>query len=76
MNMKNILISTIVLISFIFPVYNVGDVVSTSDQNVILSVCDQTSEHSVGDEVSLASWNGDLNGGDYHVIWLEMSASW
>jgi len=76
MNMKNILISTIVLISFIFPVYNVGDVVSTSDQNVILSVCDQTSEYSVGDEVSLASWNGDLNGGDYHVIWLEMSASW
>ena len=76
MNMKNILISTIVLISFVFPVYNVGDIVSTSDQNVTLSVCDQTSEYSVGDEVSLASWNGDLNGGDYHVIWLEMSASW
>ena len=76
MNMKNILISTIVLISFVFPVYNVGDIVSTSDQNVTLSVCDQTSEYSVGDEVSLASWNGVLNGGDYHVIWLEMSASW
>ena len=76
MNMKNILISTIVLISFVFPVYNVGDIVSTSDQNVTLSVCDQTSEYSVGDEVSLASWNGDLNGGDYRVIWLEMSASW
>ena len=76
MNMKNILISTIVLISFVFPVYNVGDAVSISDQNVTLSVCDQTSEYSVGDEVSLASWNGDLNGGDYHVIWLEMSASW
>ena len=76
MNMKNILISTIVLISFVFPVYNVGDAVSTSDQNVTLSVCDQTSEYSVGDEVSLASWNGDLNGGNYHVIWLEMSASW
>ena len=53
-----------------------GDIVSNSDQNVTLSVCDQTSEYSVGDEVSLASWNGDLNGGDYHVIWLEMSASW
>ncbi len=76
MNMKNILISTIALISFVFPVYNVGDAVSISDQNVTLSVCDQTSEYSVGDEVSLASWNGDLNGGDYHVIWLEMSASW
>ena len=76
MNMKNIFISTVVLTSFVFPIYNVGDVVSTSDQNVTLSVCDQTSEYSVGDEVSLASWNGDLNGGDYRVIWLEMSASW
>ena len=76
MNIKNMIISTLVLISFIFPVYNVGDTVTISDQNVTLSVCDQTSEYSVGEEVSLASWNGDLNGGDYRVIWLEMSASW
>jgi len=76
MNIKNMIISTIVLISFVFPVYNVGETVTISDQNVTLSVCDQTSEYSVGDEVSLASWNGDLNGGDYRVIWLEMSASW
>ena len=76
MNLKNMIILTIVLISFAFPVYNVGETVSNSDQNITLSVCDQTSEYSVGDEVSLASWNGDLNGGDYRVIWLEMSASW
>ena len=76
MNMKKMIILNIVLISFAFPVYNVGEIVSNSDQNITLSVCDQTSEYSVGDEVSLASWNGDLNGGDYHVIWLEMSASW
>ena len=75
MNIKNIIISS-ALLSFIFPIYNTGDTVSVSDQNVILNVCDQTSEYSVGDEISLASWNGDLNGGDYHVIWLEMSASW
>ena len=24
----------------------------------------------------LSDWNGSTNGGDYHVIWLEMSASW
>ena len=76
MKMKNMIISTIVLISFIFPIYDVGETVTTSDQNVTLSVCDQTSEYSVGDEVSLASWNGDRNGGNYHVIRLEMSASW
>ena len=75
MNIKNIIISS-ALLSFIFPIYDIGDTVSVSDQNVILNVCDQTSEYSVGDEISLASWNGDLNGGDYHVIWLEMSASW
>jgi len=76
MNIKNMIISTIVLISLVFPIYNVGETVTISDQNVTLSVCDQTSEYSVGEEVSLASWNGDLNGGDYRVIWLEMSASW
>ena len=75
MNIKNIIISS-ALLSCIFPIYDTGDTVSVSDQNVILNVCDQTSEYSVGDEISLASWNGDLNGGDYHVIWLEMSASW
>ena len=62
--------------SFSFAVYNVGQTVSISDQNVVLDVCDQTSEYSVGDEVSLSDWNGDLNDGEYYVIWLDMSASW
>ena len=53
-----------------------GQTVSISDQNVILDVCDQTTEYFIGDEIRLADWNGDLNGGEYYVIWLEMSASW
>jgi len=72
--MKKII--TISLISILFPIYYVGDTVSISDQNVILEVCDETSEYSIGQEIKLADWNGDLNGGDYHVIWLELSASW
>ena len=64
------------LISFVLPVYNVGDVITDADQNVILNVCDQTSNYNLGDQVKLSDWNGALNGGDYHVIWLEMSASW
>jgi len=72
--MKKII--TIFLISIVFPIYYVGDTVSISDQNIVLDVCDETSEYSVGDEIRLADWNGDLNGGDYHVIWLELSASW
>ena len=46
------------------------------DQNVTLNVCDETSEYSVNDPIKLSDWNGELNGGNYHVILLEMSASW
>ena len=74
--MKIIIIISSIFFSFVFPIYNVGDIVSISDQNVVLDVCDETTEYSLGDEVSLASWNGDLNGGNYSVIWLELSASW
>ena len=31
---------------------------------------------SSGDTFKLADWNGDLNGGQYHVIFIDMSASW
>ena len=73
--MKNIF-SICLSISLIYAVYEIGDTVSISDQNVVLEVCDQNSEYSVGDPIKLADWNGNLNGGNYHVIWLEMSASW
>ena len=73
--LKNIFVS-LICFSFSFAVYTTGQTVSISDQNVTLNVCDATSEHSIGDPVKLADWNGALNGGDYKVIWLEMSASW
>ena len=69
-------IMLLICFSFSFAVYNVGQTVSISDQNTLLTVCDQTSEYSVNDPIKLADWNADLNGGDYYVIWLEMSASW
>ena len=62
--------------SLVLPVYNLGETISDADQNVVLDVCDQTTEYNVGDEVRISDWNGAINGGDYHVIWLEMSASW
>ena len=73
--MKKIII-TIFYISTIYAVYEVGQTVSITDQNIELEVCDQTSEYSTGTPIKLSDWNGALNGGDYHVIWLEMSASW
>ncbi len=73
--LRNILV-LFISVSFSFAVYTTGQTVSISDQNITLNVCDATSEYSIGDPVKLADWNGDLNGGDYKVIWLEMSASW
>ena len=72
--MKRILLISL-FISASFAVYNVGQTVSTSDQNVTLEGCATNSDY-YGEEVKLADWNGDVNGGEYHVIWLEMSASW
>lgn len=74
--MKKMIVLLCFNLSFVFCVYNVGQTISISDQNVVLNVCDETSEHSVGDPIKLSDWNGDLNGGDSYVVWLEMSASW
>ena len=63
-------------LSLCLAVYNTGQTVSISDQNTVLNVCDATSEYSLNEPIKLADWNAELNGGDYHVIWLEMSASW
>ena len=103
--MKRIII-LLVCFSFCFCVYNVGQAVSSSDQNIELYDCDTSSEayqfcnsfQTEGDcdlmidecvwtsnnssgsycksATKLGDWNGSTNGGDYHVIWLEMSASW
>ena len=70
---KAIIIS--ILLSTSFAVYSVGQTVSTSDQNVTLEGCSTISEY-YNEEFKLADWNGEMNGGDYRVIWLEMSASW
>ena len=72
--MKKIIIMSI-LLSASFAVYNVGQTISTSDQNVTLEGCATNSDY-YNQPYKLADWNGDLNGGEYHVIWLEMSASW
>ena len=64
-----------ILLSASFAVYNVGQTVSTSDQNVTLEGCATNSDY-YNVPFKLSDWNGDLNGGEYHVIWLEMSASW
>ena len=56
--------------------YCAGEQVSISDQNAIHVVGAGYEEYAPGDAFSLADWNGDLNGGNYHVIFIDMSASW
>ena len=73
--MKDIikLILSTCLLSFGFSVYNVGQTVSSSDQNIDFNVCYGDYEST---SLSLADFNGALNGGSYKVIHIDMAASW
>ena len=57
--------------------YNVGDQISIGHQNAEHEICYGSNLDPNGDGVfQLSELNGNLNGGDYKVILLEMSASW
>ena len=56
--------------------YCTGDQISLDHQNSPLTVGAGFEEYNVGDNLYLSDFNGDLNGGDYHVIFIDMSASW
>ena len=57
-------------------VYDVGDIVSDTHQNVTKSSCFAGNDYGVGDDWKLADWNGATNGGHHTVIFMEMSATW
>ena len=57
-------------------VYDVGDYVSQSHQNITQSPCYAGNDYGVNDEWKLADWNGATNGGHHTVIFIEMSATW
>ena len=54
-------------------VYNEGDVVSLIHQNQTFSVC---SGDYYMESVTLADFNGELNGGHNTILMIDMSASW
>ena len=75
--MKKIIITITAMCSLSFAsVYNVGDIVSDSHQNITKSTCYAGNEYENGDSWKLADWNGATNGGHYTVIFIEMSATW
>ena len=57
-------------------VYDVGDYISTTHQNITKSTCYNGNEYDEGDSWKLADWNGATNGGHHTVIFIEMSATW
>ena len=66
----------VIFLSFSFSEYVAGDIVSVADQNIIKSTCYPGNGYEVGDDWKLADWNGALNGGNYNVIFMDMSATW
>ena len=56
--------------------YCAGEQVSISHQNQIHEVCAGVEGYPTGSEFKLADYNGELNGGNYHIIFIDMSASW
>jgi len=73
--MQKYIISLFLSINFLFCVYNVGQTVSINDQQLTREIC-YGSEYEVGDNFSLYDLNGEYNGGTYHVLFFDMSATW
>ncbi len=66
--MKKTLFACVALTGFLAAqTYDVGDVVANFSE----AIC----ANGTGDWV-LDDYNGDLNGGDYHVIWINLFTSW
>ena len=56
--------------------YCAGDQVSITHQNISHEVCAGFEDYEIGDTFKLSDYNGDLNGGNYQIIFIDMSASW
>ena len=67
----------IVLLFSISFAYEVGETISLMHQNKELDICYASELDPNNDGIfSLAEYNGDLNGGQYFVTLIDMSATW
>ena len=74
--MIRLLIILIILFNFSFA-YEVGETISIVHQNQNFSICYAPELDPNNDGVfNFSEYNGDLNGGQYYVIFLEMMATW
>ena len=67
----------IVLLFRISFAYEVGETISVAHQNMDFEICYASELDPNNDGVfNFSEYNGDLNGGQYYVIFLEMMATW
>ena len=71
MTYKRMQLFITVIISQLLFSYQVGDAINMIDQNKTFEIC-----YNGEGEMKLADYNGDLNGGNYHIIFIDMGASW
>ena len=75
--MKKIIITITAMCSLSFAsVYDVGDFISNTHQNITKSTCYAGNGYEINDSWKLADWNGATNGGHYTVIFIDMAATW
>ena len=56
--------------------YCAGDQISSLDLNTQYEVCYGSGDYATGDNWSLSDFNGSQNGGEYHILFIDMSATW
>ncbi len=56
--------------------YCAGEQISTTHQNQSHEICAGVEDYPTGSSFKLADYNGALNGGNYSIILIDMSASW
>ena len=71
-----IFISVFTVSGLFAQVYCAGDQVSSTHQNQEHLVGAGYDGYEAGDIFKLADYNGALNGGSYHIIFIDMSNSW
>ena len=70
------LISLIFITTIFSQVYNTGETMSNNHQNQSHPDCYGETDYGSASSLRFADYNGATNGGDYHVIFVDMSASW
>ena len=56
--------------------YCAGDQINTSDLNTQYEVCYGSGNYETGDTWSLSDYDGTQNGGQFKILFIDMSATW